>query len=108
MPVNSHLKSAALGRANSHVRLRRTNAAPKLKCPHQVFLVARRRMVVNLTPGTNFPDEPEIINIPVLQERFRQVQAQGYLPEVLGEIFKQSQVEFNYSEDGEDDGEDDE
>jgi len=40
----------------------------------------------------------EIINIPVLQERFRQAEAQGYLPQILDEIVKQSKMEFNYSE----------
>ena len=43
----------------------------------------------------------EIINIPVLQERFRQAEAQGYLPKILDEIVKQSKVEFNYTEEDE-------
>ena len=43
----------------------------------------------------------EIINIPVLQERFRQAEGQGYLPQILDEIVKQSKVEFNYSEETE-------
>jgi hypothetical protein len=50
----------------------------------------------------------EIINIPALQERFRQAKSQGYLPQILGEIVKQSKVEFNTSEETEaedDDGE---
>jgi hypothetical protein len=50
----------------------------------------------------------EIINIPVLQKRFRQAEAQGYLPAILDEIVKQSKVEFNYSEEGEVEGDDDE
>jgi hypothetical protein len=50
----------------------------------------------------------EIINIPVLQERFRRAEAQGYLPQILDEIVKQSKVEFNYSEEGEVDGDEDE
>lgn len=49
----------------------------------------------------------EIISIPVLQERFRQAEAQGYLPAILDEIVKQSKVEFNYSEEGEADVDDD-
>ena len=49
----------------------------------------------------------EIINIPVLQERFRQAEGQGYLPQILDEIVKQSKVEFNYAEDGEVDGDED-
>ena len=40
----------------------------------------------------------EIINIPVLQERFRHAEGQGYLPQILDEIVKQSKVEFNYTE----------
>ncbi len=40
----------------------------------------------------------EIINISVLQERFRQAEGQGYLPQILDEIVKQSKVEFNYAE----------
>jgi hypothetical protein len=50
----------------------------------------------------------EIINIPVLQERFRQAERQGYLPQILDEIVKQSKVEFNYSEEGEVEGDEDE
>jgi hypothetical protein len=38
----------------------------------------------------------EIINIPVLTERFRTAQAQGYLRQILDEIILQSKVEFNY------------
>lgn len=50
----------------------------------------------------------EIINIPVLQERFRQAEGQGYLPQILDEIVKQSKVEFNYAEGGEVDGDEEE
>jgi hypothetical protein len=42
----------------------------------------------------------EIINLAVLQERFRQAMAQGYLRSILDEIVVQSKVEFNYEEDG--------
>jgi hypothetical protein len=49
----------------------------------------------------------EIINIPVLRERFRQAERQGYLPQILDEIVKQSKVEFNYAEEGEVDGDED-
>jgi hypothetical protein len=48
----------------------------------------------------------EIINIPVLQDRFRQAKEQGYLPAILDEIVKQSKVEFNYSEETDVDGQD--
>ncbi len=50
----------------------------------------------------------EIINIPILQERFRQAEAQGYLPQILDEIVKQSKVEFNYAEETESAVEEDE
>jgi hypothetical protein len=50
----------------------------------------------------------EIINIPVLQERFRHAESQGYLPRILDEIVKQSKVEFNYAEEPEAEVEDDE
>ena len=48
----------------------------------------------------------EIINIPALQERFRQAKGQGYLPATLDEIVKQSKVEFNYSQETEGEEED--
>ena len=50
----------------------------------------------------------EIINIPVLQERFRQAEGQGYLPQILDEIVKQSKVEFNHSEESDAEVEDEE
>lgn len=45
----------------------------------------------------------EVINIPVLQERFRAGVAQGYLGNIMTEIVRQSKVEFNYEEPGDDD-----
>jgi hypothetical protein len=44
----------------------------------------------------------EIVNIPILRERFAHAVAQGYLQEILNEIIRQSKVEFNYEEDDED------
>jgi hypothetical protein len=38
----------------------------------------------------------EIINIPILKERFFQVIQEGHLKDMLDEIIKQSKVEFNY------------
>ena len=51
----------------------------------------------------------EIINIPVLRERFRLAKEQNYLAAILDEIVKQSKVEFNYAEetDAEDQEDDD-
>ncbi len=40
----------------------------------------------------------EIINIPILRERFRAGVAQGYLKSIMSEIVRQSKVEFNYEE----------
>jgi hypothetical protein len=40
----------------------------------------------------------EIINIPTLQDRFKESVKQGYLKNILDEIIKQSKVEFNYEE----------
>ncbi len=40
----------------------------------------------------------EVINIPILQERFREGVAQGYLKDIMAEIVKQGKVEFNYEE----------
>ncbi len=41
----------------------------------------------------------EIINLTVLQERFKEAVAQGYLRDILDEIMIQSRVEFNYDDD---------
>jgi len=40
----------------------------------------------------------EVINIPLLQEHFKEGVAQGYLGNIMAEIVKQSKVEFNYEE----------
>ena len=41
----------------------------------------------------------EVINIPILNERFNEAVKQGYLNNILNEILVQSKVEFNYSND---------
>jgi hypothetical protein len=41
----------------------------------------------------------EIINLMVLQERFREAVKEGYLRDILDEIITQSRVEFNYEDD---------
>jgi len=48
----------------------------------------------------------EVINIPILQERFRVGVSQGYLKEIMSEIVRQSKVEFNYEEPDEEDNDD--
>jgi hypothetical protein len=40
----------------------------------------------------------EIINIPILHERFRICVNQGYLSKIIDEIVLQSKLEFNYDE----------
>ncbi len=45
----------------------------------------------------------EIINIPLLSERFNESVKQGYLKKILNEIIVQSKVEFNYVGDDADD-----
>lgn len=42
----------------------------------------------------------EIINIPTLKDRFNEVARGGYLPQILEEIIRQSKIEFNYEEAG--------
>lgn len=41
----------------------------------------------------------EIINVPILLERFKDAVKQGYLNNILTEIIKQSKVEFSYPDD---------
>jgi hypothetical protein len=41
----------------------------------------------------------EIINVPVLLERFTETVEQGHLGDILDEIVKQSKVEFSYDDD---------
>lgn len=43
----------------------------------------------------------EIINLPVLRQRFGEATTQGHLRNVIDEIIRQSRVEFNYSEETE-------
>jgi phage terminase Nu1 subunit (DNA packaging protein) len=41
----------------------------------------------------------EIINVPVLLDRFTETVEQGHLDDILTEIVKQSKVEFSYDDD---------
>jgi len=43
----------------------------------------------------------EVINIPTLIFRFKEIVKQGYLSKVLDEIILQSKVEFNYEDENE-------
>ncbi len=40
----------------------------------------------------------EIINVPLLLERFKEAIGKGYLPAIIDEIIRQSKVEFNYED----------
>jgi nitrogen regulatory protein PII-like uncharacterized protein len=44
----------------------------------------------------------EVINIPMLNERFNDAVEQGYLNNILDEIVVQSKVEFNYTDEEDD------
>lgn len=39
-----------------------------------------------------------MINVPVLQKRFRQAKQNGYLSSILDEMVRQSKVEFHYED----------
>ena len=43
----------------------------------------------------------ELINIPMLTNRFKEAVMQGYLTPILEEIITQSKVEFNFSDEPE-------
>ena len=60
---------------------------------------ARKQFGVERVVATYMGCIEEVINIPILRERFLTTIEQGYLPDVLEEIIKQSRIEFNYSED---------
>jgi cell division protein FtsL len=59
---------------------------------------ARKQFGVEKVVFTYMACIEEIINIPILRERFLKATEQGHLPEILQEIVKQSRVEFNYAD----------
>ncbi len=61
---------------------------------------AKRQYSVEAIVDNYMASIEEIINIPVLIERFGKAVEQGRLANILNEIIRQSRVEFNY-EDGE-------
>ncbi|MGH7991168.1 MAG: restriction endonuclease, partial [Limisphaerales bacterium] len=69
---------------------------------------ARKQFAIQKVVKSYMDCIEEIINIPVLQERFAVAVRQGYLSAILDEIVKQSKVEFNYSDETEAEIEDDE
>jgi hypothetical protein len=58
---------------------------------------ARKQFGVEKVVGNYMACIEEIINIPTLRERFAEAAGRGCLPAILGEIVKQSKVEFNYA-----------
>jgi hypothetical protein len=69
---------------------------------------ARKQFAVQKVVQSYMACIEEIINIPILQERFAAAVRQGYLSAILDEIVRQSKVEFNYSEETETEIEDEE
>ncbi len=57
---------------------------------------ARKRYSVQTIVDKYMSCIEEIINLPVLRQRFGESQSQGFLREILEEIILQSRVEFNY------------
>ena len=60
---------------------------------------AEKRYAVKAIVDRYMDSIEEVINFAVLQERFNQAVAQGYLRDILNEIVTQSKIEFNYEED---------
>jgi hypothetical protein len=68
---------------------------------------ARKQYVVEKIVKRYMNCIEEIINIPLLKERFKMAEQEGYLSQMLDEIVTQSKLEFNYDDDdGEDDNDD--
>ena len=59
---------------------------------------AKRRYRVTMVVDRYMDCVEETINIPALKERLAEVIKDGYLPQVIMEIVKQSRLEFNYEE----------
>jgi hypothetical protein len=57
---------------------------------------ARRQFAIKLIVDRYMASIEEIVNIPALIERFESAVEQGYLSSILGEIVKQSKIEYNY------------
>jgi hypothetical protein len=66
---------------------------------------AERQYSIKAIVGKYMACIEELINIPVLHERFRTGVTQGYLSAIMDEIVRQSKIEFNYGEPDEEDAE---
>jgi hypothetical protein len=62
---------------------------------------ARKLYSINAIVSQYMECIEEIINVPILIERFEQAVAKGYLSNILSEIIKQSRLEFNYEDEEE-------
>ncbi|MEG4277538.1 restriction endonuclease [Microcoleus sp. MON1_C1] len=62
---------------------------------------ARKLYSINAIVSQYMECIEEIINVPILIERFEQAVAKGYLSTILSEIIKQSRLEFNYEDEEE-------
>ncbi|MEG4898553.1 restriction endonuclease [Microcoleus sp. F10-B2] len=62
---------------------------------------ARKLYSINAIVSQYMECIEEIINVPILIERFEQAVAKGDLSNILSEIIKQSRVEFNYEDEEE-------
>ncbi|MEG4043690.1 restriction endonuclease [Microcoleus sp. Pol17_C1] len=59
---------------------------------------ARKLYSINAIVSQYMECIEEIINVPIMIERFEQAVAKGYLSNILSEIIKQSRLEFNYED----------
>jgi hypothetical protein len=62
---------------------------------------ARKLYSINAIVSQYMECIEEIINVPILIERFEQAVAKGFLSNILSEIIKQSRLEFNYEDEEE-------
>ena len=62
---------------------------------------ARKLYPINAIVSQYMECIEEIINVPIMIERFEQAVAKGYLSNILSEIIKQSRLEFNYEDEEE-------
>lgn len=62
---------------------------------------ARKLYSINAIVSQYMECIEEIINVPILIERFEQAVSKGYLSNILSEIIKQSRLEFNYEDEEE-------
>ena len=62
---------------------------------------ARKQYSINAIVSRYMGCIEEIINVPILMERFEEAVDKGYLNNILSEIIKQSRLEFNYEDEEE-------